>query len=98
MGPTMAEAEPGAEKPKPKKRPNRHRAGSGMVWSLTLAAVILTLLALTLSGKAMPLPDWARARIEASVSERMSEGSIELGKVAVAIGRDGIPRLQISDI
>ncbi len=94
----MAEAEPGAEKPIPNKRPNRHRAGSGMVWSLALAAVILTLLALTLSGKAMPLPDWARARIEASVSERMSEGSIELGKVAVAIGRDGIPRMQFSDI
>jgi hypothetical protein len=92
------EAEPEVEKPKRNKRPNRHRAGSGMVWSLVFATVILTLLALTLSGKAMPLPDWARARIEASVSERMSEGSIELGKIAVAIGRDGIPRLQISNI
>ena len=94
----MTEAETGTKKPERKKRKNRHRAGSGMVWSLTLAVVVLTLLALALSGRAMPLPDWARQRIEAAVSERLPEGAIGLGKVAVAIGRDGAPRLQFSDI
>ncbi len=94
----MTEAETGTKKPEPKKRKNRHRAGSGMVWSLTLAVVVLTLLALALSGRALPLPDWARERIETSVSERLPEGAIALGKVAVAIGRDGAPRLQFSNI
>ncbi len=94
----MTEAETGTEKPKRSKRPKKHRAGSGMVWSLTLATIILMLLALALSGRAMPLPNWALGRIEAAVSERLPEGAIEIGKVAVALGRDGVPRVKFSDI
>ncbi|MGI9388610.1 MAG: DUF3971 domain-containing protein [Boseongicola sp.] len=95
---TEAETEAGNKKSDRKKRKNRHRAGHGMVWSLSMAAFILTLLALALSGKAMPLPKWFGERIEASVSDRLHEGALEVGKLAVSIGRDGVPILQLSDI
>ncbi|MGI9391191.1 MAG: DUF3971 domain-containing protein, partial [Boseongicola sp.] len=95
---TEAATETGKKKSDRKKRKNRHRAGHGMVWSLSMAAFILTLLALALSGRAMPLPKWFGDRIEASVSDRLHEGALDVGKLAVSIGRDGAPVLKLSDI
>lgn len=91
------EAADGAETPLPRRR--RHgRVGLGMVSSLVFAAAILGVLFLSLSGRSMPVPEALRARIEAGVNSRMGAGQVRLGSIDLAVGRDGIPRVLLSDI
>ena len=89
------------------KRPNpradrikrkRHRAGLGTVLSLVVAGLVFAVLALSLSGRSLPVPEMLRDRIETSVNERVTGVALSLGDMRFAIGRDGVPQVLMNDI
>ena len=87
------------EKARPLPRRIRHgRIGLGMVASLFLASVILSLLFLSLSGRTVPVPDALKARVEAGLNARMGQTRVSLGDIRLGVGRDGIPRVTMTDV
>ena len=92
-----SEKRPVADRPLPRRR--RHgRVGMSMVLTLVMAGLILTVAFLSLSGREIVVPEPLRARIEAGINARMGEGQVRLGSVRVSVGRDGIPRLTLSNV
>ena len=80
-------------------RSHRHgRLGKGMVSTVFFASIVLFLAGLVLSDRAVPLPDSLRQDIEASLSERLPDGSVRIGALAVTLGRDLAPRVWMSNV
>lgn len=83
----------------PPARRRRHgRIGPAMLSSFLLASAIFLVLFLSLTGRSLPVPEPLRARIEASVNERIGAGQVRLGGINLAVGRDGIPHVLLSDV
>lgn len=68
---------------------------------LILFALSLTLGALSLSGKPIPLPVWVVAEVEnrlnAAVAQMMPRLSVSVGAIDITVGADWVPRLRLSD-
>ncbi|NNL72928.1 MAG: hypothetical protein HKP29_06150, partial [Silicimonas sp.] len=92
---TVADAGP-AKAARPRVR--RREIGFSTMASLTLSAAIFTFLFLMLSGRAVPIPEVIRDRIEATVNARLGAERVALGGMALIIGRDGIPRVSLTNI
>ena len=104
-------SQPEADTPKPGRRATRTRAerriarakrhgrlGKGLISTVVLASFVLFLGGLILSDRAVPLPDSIRDRIAISVSERLPDGAVKIGAVAVTLGRDLAPRVRLSNV
>ena len=76
----------------------RLRAGLGLVLSLAVAGVVIAGLALVLSGRSLPLPEFARAVVEGRVNTLAGDVAINLGSVSLSIGRDGSPLILMRDV
>lgn len=105
------EPQPEVTAPESGRRPSRTRAdkriaraahhgrlGKGLISTVVLASIVLFLGGLVLSDRAVPLPENIRDRIAASVSERLPDGSVKIGNVAVTLGRDLAPRVRMSNV
>ena len=87
------------EKARPLPRRIRHgRVGLGMIASLFLASVILSFLFLSLSGRTVSVPDAVKARVEAGLNARLGQTRVSLGDIRLGVGRDGIPRVTMTDV
>lgn len=89
------------EQDKAKRPPARRRHGRiglGMIVSLVFSGMILGVLFLSLSESAIPLPESVRSRIEARINTRLGDDQIRIGQVDVAVGRDGVPRVALSNV
>ena len=100
---SVQEVEQGAKVPKSaprKKRARRRHKGVGwrIVFSLTIASVVLTFFVLALSERILPIPDVLRAEIEKRANAQMSGPPLRLGAMSLGVGRDGVPELYLSDV
>ena len=83
--------------PAPRRR--RHgRIGLGMVATLSFAGILFTLLILSLSGRTIPIPEFVRASIENRINTQVGGAPLTLGGMRFGVGRDGIPRVLLTDI
>lgn len=80
------------------RRVRHGRIGWGMLGTLSLALIILTFLYLSLSGQTVLAPETVRARVEAGFNDRLGNSQVSVGSVDVSVGRDGIPRVALSDV
>lgn len=76
----------------------RLRAGLGLVLSLAVAGLVIGVLALVLSGRSLPLPEFARAMVEGRANTHSEDIMINLGSVSLSIGRDGAPLILMRDV
>ena len=76
----------------------RLRAGLGIMLSLAVAGLVIVVLALVLSGRSLPLPEFARAMVESRVNTSSEDVMINLGSVSLSIGRDGSPIIVMRDV
>ncbi len=74
------------------------RLGKGMVSTVVLATLVMFLGGLMLTGRAVPLPDSLRDRVAQSVAARMPDSAVQIGEMAVTLGRDGAPRVQMANV
>ncbi|MYK30852.1 MAG: hypothetical protein F4051_03785, partial [Boseongicola sp. SB0670_bin_30] len=74
------------------------RAGVGLMLSLAAAGLVIVVLALVLSGRSLPLPEFARAFVESRANALSEDVVISLGSVSVSIGRDGSPLISMGDV
>lgn len=78
------------------------RAGLALILSLLVAAALLILAVLALTGKPLGLPIWAVAEIESRSNEMLSEAmpgiTLSLGAVELVIDEDWTPRLRLEDL
>ncbi|EKE44314.1 hypothetical protein OCGS_1558 [Oceaniovalibus guishaninsula JLT2003] len=83
-----------------RKEPRRGRRHLRALAALVLLAAILaaTLATLALTERRLVLPAAATARIEARLNRNLDGFSVALGDVAVALTRQGVPRLWLEDV
>ncbi len=96
--PILAEGTEAQTDPPPRRRRRPTRIGRGVLSSLTLATVLLTVVVLSASGRAVPWPDWLTERVVASVNDRLYGGRLSLRDVAVAIGPGGQPVARMTGV
>ncbi|NNJ67331.1 MAG: hypothetical protein HKP54_04770, partial [Boseongicola sp.] len=81
------------------ERSHRHgRLGKGLVSTVFFASIVLFLAGLVLSDRAVPLPSGLRENIEASLSARLPDGAVEIGELAITLGRDLAPRVRMANV
>lgn len=98
-------AAPVPDKP-PAKPPTRkpRRAHGGLRGRLLFVAVVITLIVggYGLLGKALPLPVWVVAEVEARLNRALApslpDAALALGAVDLTLGKDGVPRLRLDDV
>lgn len=81
-------------------RPRRLHFHLG-IWSvLAIAAVglFLTLASMSLTGRAVALPDWVAERVETELNTAMPQGSITLRRIELGVTPKGRPRLRLVDV
>jgi hypothetical protein len=81
-------------------RPRRLHFHLG-IWSvLAIAALGLFLLlaSMSLTGRAIALPDWVAERVETELNTAMPEGSISLRRIEFGVTPMGRPRLRLVDV
>ena len=66
--------------------------------SLVAAGLVIVVLALVLSGRALPLPEFARALVEGRANALSEDVMINLGGVSLSIERDGSPLILMRDV
>ncbi len=76
----------------------RLRAGLGLMLSLAAAGLVIVGLALFLSGRSLPLPEFARAMVEGGANTLSRDVMITLGSVSLSIERDGTPLILMRDV
>lgn len=85
-------------------RPRRRRPLRWLLRGVALLVVLTTGLLLALAyppggGRVVPLPEWARARIEARIDASMPAGEVTVGSVGVALSRGRLmPRIRFTDL
>ncbi|WP_298499764.1 DUF3971 domain-containing protein [uncultured Maritimibacter sp.] len=107
--PEGAEGQAGREAPdpprategrRPRWRPRRLHVHLG-VWSLLtigIAALFLTLVSMSATGRAVPLPAWVAANVETRVNTLIPEGSITLRRIEIGVTPKGRPSLRLVDV
>lgn len=83
-----------------RKRRSKGRSGLGFAgyFSLFVAGVVFFVLALAVSGRTVPVPDFARAKIEEALNKRLEGDPLRLGKMEIGVDRQGVPQLLMNDI
>ncbi len=76
----------------------RMRASFGILLSLVAAGLAIVVLALVLSGRPLPLPEFARAMIEGRANTMSEDVAISLGSVSLSVERDGSPLILMRDV
>ena len=99
----MTTPEPGKKEEHPETRGaegkgRRLRTGLGMMLSLAAAICLIVVLALVLSGRPLPLPDFARVMVEDRVNALSEDVVINLGGLNLSIERNGSPLLLMRDV
>ncbi|MEC7760558.1 MAG: AsmA-like C-terminal region-containing protein [Pseudomonadota bacterium] len=81
-------------------RPRRLHFHLG-IWSVLAIAFVglfLTLASMSLTGRAVALPDWVADRVEAELNTAMPQGSITLRRIELGVTPKGRPRLALIDV
>ena len=96
----MSEIEEQTEAPeRPANKPRRQRhIGFATVFSLSVAGIVIFVLALALSERTVPVPDFVRANLEDRINARMDGTPLELGPMEVGVSRQGIPQILMNNI
>ncbi|MYA87598.1 MAG: hypothetical protein F4X97_03955 [Boseongicola sp. SB0662_bin_57] len=76
----------------------RLRTGLGLMLSLAAAGLVIAVLALVLSGRSLPLPEFVRAMVEDRANTLSEDVVINLGSVSLSIERDGSPLIMMRDV
>ncbi len=78
----------------------RKRRGLGFAgfFSLLVAGLVFFVLALALSGRTLPVPDFLQSRIEDNLNERLPGAPVRLGQMEFGIDRRGVPQLLVNDL
>lgn len=83
-------------------RPARRRRRRGLGLAPAVAALLLTALValagLSVSGRAVSLPDWVVSRIEAHVSKALPLGPVSLERAEFLISPEGQPQVRFRDV
>ncbi|MEP1696710.1 MAG: hypothetical protein ABJJ69_09250, partial [Paracoccaceae bacterium] len=85
-----------AKRPQPRRR--RRGVGWRIIFSLTIAGLVLTFLVLSLSGRILPIPEVLRAQIEDRANAQMNGAPISLGAMSFGVGRNGVPEVYLSNV
>ncbi|MAM60514.1 AsmA-like C-terminal region-containing protein [Maritimibacter sp. UBA3975] len=81
-------------------RPRRLHFHLG-IWSILAIAALglfLLLASMSLTGRAIALPDWVADRVETELNTAMPEGSITLRRIEFGVTPNGRPRLRLVDV
>ncbi|MDA8584659.1 DUF3971 domain-containing protein [Rhodobacteraceae bacterium] len=91
---------PGKPSTKVPVRKQRRRAGGGLgtVFSLVVASLVFGVLALSVSGRMITLPDVLRVSFQDRVNVELEGSPLLLGDIQFGIGRDGVPHIMLRDI
>ncbi|MCK8463717.1 hypothetical protein MUY35_07630 [Aliiroseovarius sp. S1339] len=71
------------------------------IWSfvmVSLAAVFLALLSMSVTGHVFVLPEWATERIETKINNQTNRVKLSLSQVELGVTRLGLPRLRLVDL
>ncbi|MGR3513371.1 MAG: YhdP family protein [Paracoccaceae bacterium] len=84
----------------PRQRASRKRRRSGFVpaFSLIVACLVFFVLALALTGRTVPVPEFLRDNLEDRVNRQLDGAAVRLGAMEVGIDRTGVPQLLLNDI
>lgn len=82
----------------PSRRRRAARLGAWVVSSILTLALIGGLAVLSFTGRSVDLPVWVTDRIEARLNARLDRFRIELGRAAVVVGQDGVPRVRLRGV
>ncbi|MEL7150142.1 MAG: DUF3971 domain-containing protein [Pseudomonadota bacterium] len=93
-------AEPNTEPapPRAKARRRRRRMGFAALFSIAVACLVFFVLALALSGRTVPVPEFARDKLVDMVNERFEGAPLSLASMDIGIDRKGVPQLLLNDI
>ncbi len=96
---TREEAE-GDTPPEAPKRRRRKRRGLGFagMFSLLVAGLVFFVLTLALSGRTLPVPELARAKLEETLNARLEGAPLRLGSMQVGVDRNGVLQLLMNNI
>lgn len=95
----VPEQAPSSARAAPRRRRGRGgRIGLWMVLANLLVFLILIYAGLSLSARPIPLPGWAAARIDATLDAAIAPASVDIARVEVMVGRDGLPRAFLRDV
>ncbi|WP_127558543.1 AsmA-like C-terminal region-containing protein [Nioella ostreopsis] len=90
----------------PDPEPRRLRRRGPLRWILRGLALLVLLLAAGIlflafppNGRAVPLPEWSRARIEAALDASMPGGQITVGEIGLSLSRGTLqPRIRFTEM
>ncbi len=91
---------PEEEAPKVREKPRRQRRRVSLATlvSLAIACIVFAVLALAVSGRTLPVPEFVRAHVEEELNERLQGAPLRLGKMEFGVDRNGIPQLLMNNI
>jgi len=82
-------------------QPRRRRRGHVGLWMVitnTLVFLLLVYGVLSLTERPVPMPNWVATRIEQEFGAALAPASVEVARVEMLIGRDGVPRVRLRDL
>ncbi len=94
----MADGQKPPKFPPSEIKRRKSRAGLGTMFSLVVACIVFGVLALSLSGRSVAVPEFLRASIEDRVNAENDGSPLALGAIRFAIGRNGVPQFLMDDI
>ncbi len=96
---TQAEAEGDTPPARPKRGKRKHRGlGFAGAFSLVVAGLVFFVLVLALSGRTLPVPEIARAKLEETLNARLDGAPLRLGAMEVGVDRNGVLQLLMNNI
>lgn len=72
--------------------------GFGSVLTIVIAVAVLIFLSMSLSGRAIVLPDWVAERVETRLNRALPEGAITLRQFEIGVTKGFYPRLKLVDV
>ncbi len=81
--------------------PPPHRKGRVGLWTVLGAIVLFGLVVLgglSLTGRSLIIPDMVRAEIESRINAGLGRGSVRLGRIELAVSREGRAELLVRDV
>ena len=90
--------ETSADRVRPAPRRKTRGLGLAAIFSLVVAGLVFFVLALALTGRTVPVPEFARDKLEDAVNARLDGAPLRLGAMQIGIDRKGVPQLLLNDI